>query len=68
MRSPENGGGGYTAAMAKSPDPGRRGNPASLAPLTPDQALAGLLEVKLSDVKKPEAAEAAGKKKGTGKK
>ena len=48
--------------MANTPHPGRRGNPVSLAPLTPDQALAGLLKVKLSDVKKLEAAEAKGKK------
>lgn len=40
----------------------------SLAPLTPDQALAGLLKVKLEDVKNLEAEEAAGKKKGKGEK
>ncbi len=54
--------------MAKSPHPGRAGNRVSLAPLTPDQALRAAIQVKLSDVKKLEAAEAAGKKKGKGKK
>lgn len=39
----------------KRPHPGRRGNAVSLAPLTPDQALAGLLRVKPADVKKLEA-------------
>jgi hypothetical protein len=49
--------------MSKKPHPGRRGDPVSLAPLTPDQAMAGLLKVKLADVKKLEAAEPRGKKK-----
>jgi hypothetical protein len=50
---------------SKSPRPGRRGNPVSLAPLTPDQALAGLLQVKLKDLKKLEAKgeKKAGKKR-----
>jgi hypothetical protein len=51
----------------KFPRPGRtqqRKTNVSLAPLAPDQALAGLLRVKLEDVKKLEAAEAAEKKKG----
>jgi hypothetical protein len=48
--------------MAKK-SPGKRSKAVSLAPLTPDQALAGLLKVKLSDVKKLEAEEKAGKKK-----
>ena len=34
---------------------GRAGDPVSLAPLTPDQALAGLLKVKPADVAKLEA-------------
>ena len=42
---------------------GRRGDPVSLAPLTPDQAMAGLLKVKLSDVKKLEEKEGKGKPK-----
>jgi len=46
---------------AKKPHSGRRGDPVSLAPLTPDQAMAGLIKVKLADVKKLEATE--GKKK-----
>jgi len=37
--------------------PGRRGNAVSLAPLTTEQALAALVQVKLSDVKKIEAQE-----------
>ncbi len=48
----------------KSPHPGRTGNRVSLAPLTPEQALRAALQVKLSDVRKLEAEEAAGKKKG----
>jgi hypothetical protein len=44
----------------KSPHPGRRGNPVSLAPLTADEALRAVLQVKLADVKKLEA---KGKKK-----
>jgi hypothetical protein len=47
----------------KRPHSGRRGDPVSLAPLKPDQALAALLRVKPSDVKKLEAQEKA-KKKG----
>ena len=47
--------------MAKKQRP-RRSEPVSLAPLTPEQALAGLLKVKHADVKKLEAEE-AGKKK-----
>ena len=47
-----------------NPNPaGRKGAPVSLAPLTPDQAMRGLLRVKLSDVKKLEA-EARGAKSG----
>jgi hypothetical protein len=44
-----------------SKHPGRRGNQVSLAPLTPDQALAGLLKVKPADVKKLEEQEKAEK-------
>jgi hypothetical protein len=58
----------YTVNMANTPHPGRRGNPVSLAPLTPDAALRAALQVKLSDVRKLEAAEVTGKKKGKGKK
>ena len=54
-------GGCYNAEMAKKQRP-RRSEPVSLAPLTPEQALAGLLKVKHADVKKLEAEE-AGKKK-----
>jgi hypothetical protein len=39
----------------KRPHSGRRGDPVSLAPLKPDQALAALLRVKPSDVQKLEA-------------
>ena len=49
--------------MATRPHPSRRGDPVSLAPLKPDQALAALLRVKPSDVRKLEAQEKA-KKKG----
>jgi hypothetical protein len=42
---------------------GRRGDPVSLHPLTPDQAMAALVRVRLSDVKKLEAAEARTKRK-----
>ena len=48
---------------AKKKHPGRRGDPISLYPLTPDQAMAALLKVKLSDVKKLEAEEKVGKGK-----
>jgi len=47
--------------MSKEPKPrrpGRCGLRVSLYPLTPDQATAALLRVKLSDVKKLEAEEA----------
>ncbi len=47
---------------------GRRGDPISLAPLTPDQALAGLLRVNPADVRKLEEAEAKAKKAKGGKK
>lgn len=46
---------------------GRRGDPISLAPLTPDTAMAALLRVKPADLKKREEEEAA-EKKLTGKK
>jgi hypothetical protein len=49
--------------MAKKTHSGRRGDPVSLHPLKPDQALAALLRVKPSDVAKLEAQEKA-KKKG----
>lgn len=42
--------------MDKKKKTGRAGDPVSLAPLTPDQALAGLLQVKPADVAKAEAA------------
>lgn len=47
-----------------STHPGRRGNALSLAPLSVEQALAAALRVKPADVKKLEAAEAKGKRKG----
>jgi hypothetical protein len=53
----------YNALMPKKPHPGRRGDPVSLHPLTLDQAMGALVRVKLSDVKKLEAKERAGKKK-----
>lgn len=54
----------YNAVMPnKPPHPGRKGNAVSLAPLTPDQALAGLLRVKPADVAK-ERAKKKGKAKG----
>ena len=43
--------------------PGRRGDPISLAPLTPEQAMAGLLKVKPADVAELEAKEGKGKPK-----
>ena len=49
-------------SMARCPHPGRRGQPVPLAPLTPDQAMAALLEVKPADVKQLEAEEGTGKK------
>jgi len=42
---------------AKRPHAGRGGNNVSLHPLTPDQAMAALLKVKPSDVKKLEEEE-----------
>ena len=58
----------YNPIMPRTKPPrkhsGRRGDPISLAPLTPDQAMAALLKVKLSDVEKLGEREAkAGKKK-----
>ena len=59
----------YNAPIAKkphNPNPnGRRGNPVSLYPLTPAQALAELLKIKPSDVAKikAEAAAAEGKRR-----
>lgn len=47
------------AGKSKKSHPGRGGMRVSLAPLTPDQALAGLLRVKPEDVKRLEAAEKA---------
>ena len=44
--------------------PGRGGHKLSLYPLTPDQATAALLRVKLADVKKLEAEEAQAKGRG----
>jgi len=52
---------------AKTKHPGRRGLAVSLYPLSPDEAMAALLRVKLSDVKKLEAEEAQSKP-GRGKK
>jgi hypothetical protein len=49
--------------MAKKPTKKSADTRVSLAPLTPEQALAGLLKVKPADLKKVEAKEAA-KKKG----
>jgi hypothetical protein len=46
----------------KKPHPGRRGDPITLAPLTLDQAMRGLLQVKPSDMKKLEKKESEGKK------
>ena len=44
------------AKKSHNPNPnGSKGNPVSLAPLSPDQALAGLLRVKPADVKRMEA-------------
>jgi hypothetical protein len=37
------------AKKSKRPNPGRRGNLVSLAPLTPNQALAGLLKITPAD-------------------
>ena len=34
------------------PRPGRRGNPISAAPLTPDQLVRGIFQIKRGDVKK----------------
>jgi hypothetical protein len=45
------------AGKSKKSHPGRGGMRVSLAPLTSDQALAGLLRVKPEDVKRLEAAE-----------
>ena len=48
----------------KKSHPGRGGHKLSLYPLTPDQATAALLRVKLADVKKLEAEEAQAKGRG----
>jgi hypothetical protein len=44
------------------PNPGRRGNEISLHPLTPDDALRGLLRVKPADLKRVEEREKAERK------
>jgi hypothetical protein len=44
------------------------GHTLTLAPLTPEQALAAALKIKPADLKKLEAAEARGKKRGGRKK
>jgi hypothetical protein len=38
--------------MAKKPHPGRRGDPVSLHPLTPEQAISGMFKIKPEDVKR----------------
>jgi hypothetical protein len=51
------------ASKPHNPNPnGRKGHPVSLSPLSPDQALAGLLRVKPADVKKLEAQDAKTKR------
>jgi hypothetical protein len=50
-------------AKPKNKHAGRGGNNVSLHPLTPDQALSGLLRVKPADLKRLEAEEAQAKKK-----
>lgn len=45
---------------------GRAGDPVSLAPLAPDQALAGLLKVKPADVAKLDAETKSPRPKGAG--
>jgi hypothetical protein len=52
------------ATKPKIPNPsGRRGNPISLAPLSPDQALAAVLRISPRDVKKIQAATPRKKRK-----
>ena len=53
-------------AKAKKRSPGRAGDPVSLAPLTPEQALAGLLKVKPEDVAKLEAENKSPRPKAAG--
>jgi hypothetical protein len=38
--------------MAKKSHSGRRGDPVSLHPLTPDQAIRGIFQIKPADVKR----------------
>jgi len=55
---------GRMATKPKIPNPsGRRGNPISLAPLSPDQALAAVLRISPRDVKKIQAATPRKKRK-----
>jgi hypothetical protein len=46
----------YSGAMPKTipkrPHPGRRGDPISLAPLTPEQAIRGVFQIKPADVRR----------------
>jgi len=51
--------------MPKKPHPGRKGDPVSLYPLTPDQALRAVLQIKPADVKRIIASK-PGKKKRKG--
>jgi hypothetical protein len=54
------------ARKPHNPNPnGVKGNPVSLAPLSPDEALRGLLRVKPADVKKLEAEAAKPQKRRT---
>ncbi len=47
----------------KKPHPGRRGDPVSLYPLTPDDALRAVLAIKPADVKRIIASKPGKKKK-----
>lgn len=49
-----------------TPEKAKRGGRVSLAPLTPDEALAGLLKVKPADVAKLEAETKSRRPKGAG--
>jgi len=49
---------------AKKPHPGRKGNMISLYPLTPEQAVRGMFQIRPADVRKVLASKPQRKRKG----
>jgi hypothetical protein len=53
-----------SAKPAKGKRSGRRGDPVSLHPLSPEQAISGMFKIKPADVKRIVASKPGRKKKG----